>query len=54
LEKTLDLGRARLAQMQAQYAELEHAITDLMRQLTDGENLLAGKRRANEDNAIRD
>jgi DNA-binding transcriptional MerR regulator len=54
LEKTLDLGRARLAQMQAQYAELEHAITDLMRQLTDGEHLLAGKRRANEDNAIRD
>jgi DNA-binding transcriptional MerR regulator len=54
LEKTLDLGRARLAQMQAQHAELEVAITDLMRQLTDAEHLLAGKRLANEDNAIRD
>ena len=54
LEKTLDLGRARLAQMQAQHAELGLAITDLMRQLTDAEQLLAGKRRANGDKAIHD
>jgi DNA-binding transcriptional MerR regulator len=54
LEKTLHLGRARLQQMQAQHAELEIAISDLMRQLSDGEDMLAAHRPARPTDQSRD
>jgi len=46
LLRTYDLARTRLAQMEAQRAELDEAITELRDQLTEGEALLAGLRRA--------
>ena len=45
LQRTCELGRARLAQMEAQAAELATAITELREQLTMGDVMLAGFRR---------
>lgn len=45
LARTCDLARSRLAQMQAQAAELHEAITELRDQLAQGEVMLAGYRR---------
>lgn len=44
LQRTYDLGRDRLAQMEAQRAELDEAIADLKLQLTDGAAALAAFR----------
>jgi len=46
LARTHDLGRQRLAQMQAQRAELDIAITELRDQLAQAADLLAGQTRA--------
>lgn len=46
LMRTHDLAQARLAQMEAQRAELDEAITELRAQLSEGAALLAGFRRA--------
>jgi len=46
LIRTYDLARARLAQMEAQRAELDQAITELRDQLAQGAALLAGLNRA--------
>lgn len=48
LLRTYDLAQARLAQMEAQRAELDEAILELRDQLTEGAALLAGFRRAAE------
>jgi DNA-binding transcriptional MerR regulator len=45
LARTFDLARQRLAQMQAQRAELDTAIGELAAQLTEGEAALAAFRR---------
>lgn len=45
MTRTFDLARQRLAQMQAQRAELDTAITELAAQLTEGEAALAAFRR---------
>ena len=45
LLRTYDLARIRLAQMEAQRADLDDAITELRQQLIEGEALLAGFRR---------
>jgi DNA-binding transcriptional MerR regulator len=45
LARTFDLARQRLAQMQAQRAELDTAIAELAAQLTEGEAALATFRR---------
>lgn len=44
--RTLELGRERLAQMEAQRAELEVAIAELKTQLTEGERAIAALRTA--------
>jgi hypothetical protein len=41
LTRTIQIGRKHLAQMQAQRAELDLAITDLQTQLNEGERLLS-------------
>lgn len=41
LGRTLEVGQARLAQMQAQRAELDLAITDLQSELAEGAKMLA-------------
>ena len=46
LQRTYDLGRSRLAQMEAQRAELDEAIADLKIQLAEGAASLAAFRRA--------
>jgi DNA-binding transcriptional MerR regulator len=46
LQRTYDLGRGRLAQMEAQRAELDEAIADLKIQLAEGAASLAAFRRA--------
>lgn len=46
LTRTCDLARTRLAQMEAQRAELDIAITELRDQLAQGVALLAGFHRA--------
>jgi len=46
LLRTWQLGRDRLAQMQAQRAELDEAIAELETQLHEGEATLAAFRRA--------
>lgn len=46
LLRTCQLAQARLAQMQAQRAELDEAITELHEQLAQGAALLAGFRRS--------
>ena len=46
LARTCDLGRARLAQMEAQAAELAEAIAELRGQLDEGAAMLAGMTRA--------
>jgi DNA-binding transcriptional MerR regulator len=46
LQRTYDLGRDRLAQMEAQRAELDEAIADLKIQLAEGAASLAAFRRA--------
>lgn len=45
MTRTFDLARQRLAQMQAQRAELETAIAELAAQLAEGEAALAAFRR---------
>lgn len=45
MTRTFDLARQRLAQMQAQRAELDTAIAELAAQLTEGEAALAAFRR---------
>ncbi len=45
LQRTYDLGCDRLAQMEAQRAELDVAIADLKTQLVEGEKALAAFRR---------
>ena len=44
--RTYDLARARLAQMEAQRAELDVAIRELKAELAEGEKLIAGLRQA--------
>jgi DNA-binding transcriptional MerR regulator len=39
--RTYDIAKARLAQMEAQRAELDEAIADLKTQLTEGERIIA-------------
>ncbi|PJF07978.1 MerR family DNA-binding transcriptional regulator [Pseudorhodobacter sp. MZDSW-24AT] len=46
--RTYDLARQRLAQMEAQRAELDEAITELKAELDAGEAMIAGLRRAAE------
>jgi DNA-binding transcriptional MerR regulator len=46
LSRTYDLARERLAQMEAQRAELDLAIADLQAELTRGEQALAAFRKA--------
>lgn len=45
LVKTYEIGRARLAQMEGQRAELEIAIADLKAQLAEGDRLIAAFRK---------
>ena len=42
--RTYDLAKARLAQMEAQRAELDLAIADLKTQLAEGERIIAAFR----------
>lgn len=42
--RTYDIAKARLAQMEAQRAELDEAIADLKTQLTEGEKIIAAFR----------
>lgn len=46
LVKTYEIGRARLAQMEGQRAELEIAIADLKAQLAEGDRLIAAFRKS--------